>query len=201
MSYKIKYKDYAEALYAALKEDTFYITMEKSLEDQESSKEAMLKYLDYSIVEGEKYGNVFMPGGNNIGISVWAKPLAEELEAQKSKEKKEFLLKELGDNSLKTYNSIVKFMSEKAESLISSKAWYLSIIGILPSHQGRGFGPELVNPVLAQADRFCIPTYLETFTPRNKTFYTRLGYETIGVFLEPTTNAEYSIMRRDAQVG
>lgn len=99
---------------------------------------------------------------------------------------------------MKTYNSIVEIMSKKAETLISSEAWYLSIIGILPAYQGQGLGPKLVNPILSQTDRLGVPTYLETFTPKNKSFYNRLGYLDVGTFLEPTTNTEYSIMMRKA---
>lgn len=36
-------------------------------------------------------------------------------------------------------------MSEQAEPLICSKAWYLSIVGVLPAYQGRGYGANLIN--------------------------------------------------------
>jgi len=107
MSYTFRYKNYAEALYDSLREDAFYLTLEKSIEDPVSAKVAMLKYLDYSIVESEKYGEVLIPAEHKFGVSVWAKPLSEDLSIQKSEEKHAFLLQELGEKSLKMYISIV----------------------------------------------------------------------------------------------
>jgi len=56
MNFKFTYKKYAEALYHALCEDTFYLTMERSIGDDRFSKDIMLKYMDFSMVEAEKYG-------------------------------------------------------------------------------------------------------------------------------------------------
>ena len=49
MNYEFKYRKYAEALYDALQYNAFYITMEKSIIIG-SSKEAMIRYMDYSII-------------------------------------------------------------------------------------------------------------------------------------------------------
>lgn len=161
----------------------------------------MLKYFDYSIYESQKHGEVLLPKEKAFGVSVWTKPLTENLEAKVSDEKKAFIKSELGESCLETYKKIVKFMSEKTESLIDSDAWYLSIVGVHPKYQGMGNGVKLISPILAQADQLNVPTFLETFTPRNKKFYSQLGYKEIGVFYEPTTEAEYSVMKREARVG
>lgn len=52
------------------------------------------------------------------------------------------------------------------------------------------------RPLLA--DCLGVPTYLETFAPRNLTFYQCLGYEAIDSFVEPVSNARYWIMDRPA---
>ena len=88
-------------------------------------------------------------------------------------------------------------MSEKAIPLIDERSWYLSIIGILPEFQGQGLGVGLVKHILERTDRLGIPTYLETFTSRNITFYKRLGYDAVKCFHEPTVDAEYWLMIRD----
>ena len=90
-------------------------------------------------------------------------------------------------------------MSGKAVSLINEKSWYLSIIGILPEFQGQGLGVGLVESILDRTDQLNIPTYLETFTLRNITFYNRLGYEAVECFHEPTTSAKYWLMIRDVK--
>ena len=197
MNFKFTYRKYAEALYDALREDAFYITMEESVDKRESSKEAMLKYMEFSITEGKKYGELYIPHGHDYGVSIWAKPISRELEAKKNHEKKMFLLHEMGEKSLNTYKAIVEFMSLKAEPFIDKHFWYLSIVGILPEFQGQGFGPGLIQNVLKTTDALQVPTYLETFTPRNMPFYERFGYRETQFFYEPTTRSEYCLMVRE----
>lgn len=197
MNYQLKNQQMSKALYEALKDDPFYIALEKSVEEPEQAKDKMLKYFDYSIYESQLYGEVLIPEEKAFGVSVWSKPVEADIEAKRSKEKKAFLLNELGESCLETYTKIVAFMSEKAEPLICSSAWYLSIVGVLPRYQGKGYGSGLINPMLLRTDKLNVPTYLETFSPKTKKFYQQLGYKEIAVFFEPTTQAEYSIMKRE----
>ena len=198
MDYEFKYRKYAEALYAALANDAFYRTMEKSVYFG-SSKEAMLRYLDYSIIESEAYGKLFVPESQDYGISVWSRPLNQYLAKEKSKRKKAFLTNHMGRKSLEIYTAITKFMSKKSDPFIDHNAWYLSILGVLPAFQGQGLGAGLVETALETTDGLGVPTYLETFTPRTIKFYNRLGYDAVTSFHEPTTRAEYWLMIRDTK--
>jgi len=197
MSYQYTYRQYSIALYDALLEDAFYTTMENSIPDTAFSKEAMLRYMDYSMIEGAKYGELYIPAGKQHGVSVWSKPIDVNLEANKNKEKKSFIVNHMSRKSLETYNEIVGSMSENTSGLVDKEAWYLSIVGILPEFQGKGLGVELVNKVLQKTDRLQVQTFLETFTPRNMSFYKRLGYRVIDSFYEPTAQSEYWLMARD----
>jgi len=197
MSFQFKYRRYAEILYEALREDAFYITLEQNISDTASAKETMVRYFDYSIEEGQKYGQLFIPNEPEYGISVWSKPLNPELEAKKAAEKKDFLLNYMGQESLHLYNQVVTSMSKNATSLIDENAWYLSIVGVLPKFQGKGLGIKLVKEVLELSDALAVPTYLETFTARNRSFYQRLGYQVMESFYEPTVQARYWLMVRE----
>lgn len=196
MQYELSYRPYAEALYDALQEDAFYVTMEKSVSDG-SPKAAMIRYLDYSIVEAQRYGRAYFSGPQSCGVSVWSRPLDRALEDEKHQLKMAFLNDHMGARSVATYTAIVDFMSEQSGALIDEAAWYLSILGILPAFQGQGVGVGLVNEVLTGTDYSGVPTYLETFTPRNIPFYQRLGYRAIERFHEPTTGATYWLMVRE----
>ena len=55
MEYSFSYRIVAEALYAALTEDAFYITLEQSV-THGSARKAMIRYMDYSMVEAERHG-------------------------------------------------------------------------------------------------------------------------------------------------
>ena len=153
--------------------------------------------MDYSMVEGAQYGELYIPAGNQHGVSIWSKPIDENLEAKKNKEKKSFIANHMGRKSLETYTNIVGSMSENATALIDNGAWYLSIVGILPEFQGKGLGVELVNKVLKKTDRLQVQTFLETFTPRNISFYERLGFRALDSFYEPYTQSDYWLMARD----
>ena len=55
--------------------------------------------------------------------------------------------------------------------------WYLFVLGVEPSCQGRGVGGALMGPVLARADAENIPCYLETQYGQNVPFYEKHGFE------------------------
>lgn len=196
MDYQFQYRENAEALYEALVEDPFYNTMEKAVSDAQDGKEAMLKYLDYSMVEAAQFGRLLLPEKPVCGASVWSLPLDNVDAEQKSQSKKTFLLEHMGQQALDTYNEICNFMSAQTDNLFDDGTWYLSILGISPEHQGKGLGPSLITPILDKTDQHNTATFLETFTPRNMSFYRRLGYEEVGAFVEPTINAKYWVMVR-----
>ena len=195
--YNFAHREYAEALYDALVEDAFYITMEQMLGEQGEAREAMLRYLDYSMVEARDYGTLYFPEAQRHGVAVWSQPLAAEREAQKKRAKIEFLRHQIGADSAVRHERIADFMSSQSDAIVDTSAWYLSIVGILPAWQNRGLGHSLITPILEQADQAGVPTFLETFTPRNEPFYQRLGYRVAGSFFEPTIGANYSLMLRE----
>jgi GNAT superfamily N-acetyltransferase len=149
--------------------------------------------------EAKEYGLLFIRGEHRYGAAIWSKPLNADVELAKHQYKKEFLKTNLGNDALDTYLQITNFMSSNLKGLISDDAWYLSIVGIKPEFQGKGLGAQLINEVLKETDKLGLPTYLETFTPRNISFYNRLGYQAAASFLEPVTSATYWVLVREAQ--
>jgi ribosomal protein S18 acetylase RimI-like enzyme len=58
--------------------------------------------------------------------------------------------------------------------------WYLPLIGIDPTQQGRGLGALLMRSALERFDREGVPAYLESSNPRNISLYQRLGFQELG---------------------
>ena len=58
--------------------------------------------------------------------------------------------------------------------------WYLPLIGVDPTSQGRGYGSALLRYALEQVDGTGAPAYLESSNPRNVPLYERHGFEIIG---------------------
>lgn len=191
-------REYAKALYRALADDAFYIAMEASVDRRITSpEEGMIRYMVYSMMEALQYGELFLADDAPYGASIWSKPQDRKTRVRQSKEKKAFIRRHMGEQSLETYTTIVDFMSSAAEPVIEDTYWYLSIVGIHPDLQGRGLGASLIIPALAKADALNIPTFLETFSPRNIPFYQRLGYRPGPSVMEPVTQTEYRIMIRE----
>lgn len=58
--------------------------------------------------------------------------------------------------------------------------WYLLLIGVDPSQQGRGIGSALMKHALETIDRDHLPAYLESSNPMNISLYEHHGFEVIG---------------------
>jgi hypothetical protein len=132
--YLFKYRELSEALYDSLVAVPFYITLEKTvLGNKDEKREAILKYMDYSMIEGENFGRTFIPPEHNFGVSVWLKPLADKVEVNRKNSKKEFIINHLGQNAWSCYESIVEYMSLKSKNLIPSglNGIYLTMLPLL----------------------------------------------------------------------
>ena len=58
--------------------------------------------------------------------------------------------------------------------------WYLSLVGVRPDIQGRGYGADLVACWLDGVDRDEHPAYVETDRLELASFYGRFGFELLG---------------------
>ena len=63
--------------------------------------------------------------------------------------------------------------------------WYLNVVGTLPSHQNRGLGAAVLQPVLERCDTDGAPAYLESSNPRNMSLYFRHGFVETGEITLP----------------
>lgn len=73
---------------------------------------------------------------------------------------------------------------EEVESMIRSQRptephWFLGTVGTRPDRQRQGLGTAVLQPVLDDLDRTGMPACLETSSPENVAFYSRLGFETV----------------------
>ncbi|HCH23989.1 MAG TPA: N-acetyltransferase [Oceanospirillaceae bacterium] len=177
----------------ALADDAFYRTMQGSADNNPALLNA---YLDYSMQEAQQHGTLTTSTEPDQGAAIWTLPTDQEQSQLILQAKKEFLHTHMGPKSLATYLAIAEFMGLQAGHIINEEAWYLSILGINPSRQGRGLGRQLLAPTLELADQLDRICYLETFTPRNMSFYARLGFIAKHQAYEPTCQRHYWLMVR-----
>ncbi len=74
--------------------------------------------------------------------------------------------------------------------------WYLPLIGVVPSRQGKGHGSALLQRVLLQCDKDRTPAYLESSNPRNIPLYERHGFELLGTIQVETSPPIFPMLRR-----
>lgn len=58
--------------------------------------------------------------------------------------------------------------------------YYLAILGVDPSAQGRGLGSAVMRPMLDRCDTERVPAYLESSKASNVPFYERHGFRVAG---------------------
>lgn len=186
------------ALAESLLDDPFYWAISDDCgTDIAARKRVLSRYFHYSLEEAERTGRCVVAQDPSLGAAAWLLPRSPETEAAESSAKSQYLASVLGPRGVENYYRIVRYMAPLAAQVIPRGAWYLSIIGILPSARGRGLGAELLADTLEEATQAEVACYLETFSPRNLRFYERLGFRWVADHHEPTTNKEYVVMRRD----
>ena len=74
--------------------------------------------------------------------------------------------------------------------------WYLPLIGVDPTSQGRGYGSALLRYALEQVDRTGAPAYLESSNPRNVPLYERHGFEVLGSIQAGSSPTVVPMLRR-----
>jgi GNAT superfamily N-acetyltransferase len=187
-----------KALVDSLRFDPFYVAISQGLgEDEAKRREALARYFDYSMSEGERRGRLVVWPDPSIGAAVWLLPAAPSVCEAESKAKAAFLTEVMSAEGAENYHQIIDFMRPRAAALIDASAWYLSIVGVAPSAQGRGIGARLLERTLAEADDAGVNCYLETFDSRNPHFYQRLGFSAVASHVEPVTASAYTIMNRN----
>jgi GNAT superfamily N-acetyltransferase len=185
------------ALAESLIDDPFYWAITDDLGiDASARKHALSRYFRYSLEEAQRTGRCVVAADPTLGAAAWLLPRSPAVDASESSAKADCLASVLGPRGAEKYHRIVRHMGPFAARVVPRGAWYLSIVGVLPSAQGRGLGAALLASTLAEASHIHVPCYLETFTPRNLTFYERLGFCRVANHLEPTTNKEYAVMLR-----
>jgi len=193
----LKNKDLSTSLYESLKNDSFFYYLKNIIVGDEKTKvRTMLEYMDYSIHEANTYGKIGTHDNKNSGASLWATPLNRDLNHLRKTEKKAQMISIFGSDVYAKIDLVGEFMNSQNSKYISGDMWYLSILGVNPTYQNQGLGKKLVEPILKEADKTQVATYLETFTLQNNSFYKRLGYEIVASIKEPHINKEYNLMIR-----
>jgi ribosomal protein S18 acetylase RimI-like enzyme len=79
-------------------------------------------------------------------------------------------------------DEVFAFLGQMDEFHPNEPHWYLPLMGVDVTRQGRGYGSALLRHALVErCDRDRLPAYLEATNPLNKALYERHGFEELGV--------------------
>ena len=188
-------KHVAAILTDALIADPFYAAISVDFDSDAVARRAVLiDYFAYSLREGYEIGAVTLEAH---GAAIWTLPQPNEVAQSAAKAKDAAFATVLGSRGLANYRAIIDFMEPTAHIIVPEGSWYLSILGVSPSQQGRGLGRALLAPTLHQADAVHVPCFLETYNAASLRFYARLGFKAVADHLEPTTQTRYWILVRE----
>ena len=141
------------ALVESLRHDPYVAITEGHGADEALRSEALSRYFDYSMSEGARVGRCVQSIDDAPGAAVWLLPLSSERAAAEASAKATFIKSALEPKGAENYHRIVEFMASRSRSIVSSAAWYLSIVGVAPGAQGQGVGGRLIRATLAEADQ------------------------------------------------
>lgn len=78
----------------------------------------------------------------------------------------------------------------------SEPHWYLPLMGVEPTRQGKGYGSALLEHVLTQCDRDRTIAYLESSNPTNLALYKRHGFELLSTIQVGTSPPIFPMLRK-----
>jgi ribosomal protein S18 acetylase RimI-like enzyme len=93
-------------------------------------------------------------------------------------------------------DGVYEMMEQMGGSHPGNPHWYLPLIGVDPSQQGRGHGSALLAQALRVCDREHRIAYLESTNPRNLPLYQRFGFEVMRTIQVGTSPAVWPMIRR-----
>lgn len=195
----------ASAIAAALRDDPFYAALLAQparsaiagLPTNSQERHGVLtRYFIYAIDEAATWGRLTLAEPPGYGAAIWLLPERASVRVEREAAKQQALRAILGPEGFASYMAMVAAMETLTAPVVPDSAWYLSILGVAPEHQGRGIGKLLLRPTLEEADAQRAVCYLETFGEHTLGFYQRLGFTPVGSFVEPLTGAPYWVLCR-----
>eukprot|EP01125_Pyxidicula_operculata_P004077 TRINITY_DN1583_c0_g1_i2.p1 TRINITY_DN1583_c0_g1~~TRINITY_DN1583_c0_g1_i2.p1 ORF type:complete len:189 (-),score=33.39 TRINITY_DN1583_c0_g1_i2:42-608(-) len=157
--------------------------------------------IKYAVYNGRAWSK--MIGNQNVGCAIWQTPFEQTISywgmisTGFHSAPWKFGLKA----SWRAMNSLQSTEVVRNE-LIKESHWYLFSIGVEPEHQNKGYGTQLMLPILRMADKGGLKCYVDTSSQRSLRFFERLGFKQVKEVKGNVTTGEptYWCMIRNPEV-
>ena len=146
---------------------------------------------------GIKYGEVYATSSKLEGVAVWfASDSRRESFWDYLISGQYLTLLRSGREVVKRQRVFGEYTASVRARCVSSRHWYLQLLGVDPAYQGKGFAGQLLRPMLARADREGVPCFLETQAEKNVAFYEHFGFTVAEAGIIPGSNMKSWAMVR-----
>ncbi len=102
-----------------------------------------------------------------------------------------------GSASLRRMTSADSFMFKLRKEHLPRRHWYLSLLGVAPGEQGRGYASLLMRHMIEKLEEERLPAYLDTQNARNVSIYESFGFRVIDQRVIPATSVTHWSMIRE----
>lgn len=147
------------------------------------------------VESAQRYPWVWLTGGGTA-TSVWIPPGGTELAEDGEAALEELVVELLGEDAPRVMHLFDQFDQAHPHD---EPHFYLTLLGTLTEHRGRGHGLGLLADNLRHVDEAHEPAYLEASNPANVALYARYGFEVRDSFTLPAGGPEVVTMWRDAR--
>jgi GNAT superfamily N-acetyltransferase len=165
--------------------------------DPMERKQVLPWYFAASVREGALLRSAYSAGESIKGVAVWTPPDFHERTPERAKHSGlDQMQRQFGLEAYQRFTSVINYLALFSSQALPPAHWYLSLIGVSPTCQGRGIGGALLAPILQQADNegtFCA---LETFEEKNLSFYHHHGFRVVVAEIEPHSQLRFWTMSR-----
>lgn len=166
--------------------------------DPGSRKNKLSLMMELLLRVGIKYGIVHLSSQKLEGVSIWLPSNNVKITTWMG------LLNggisyffKVGRKTVKKQNSLYSYTFSTHKRLVPSQYWYLSIIAVNPSYQGKGISRMLLNSMFEQIDKQNLPCFLDTNNEKNIPIYKHFGFKILKEYEISDTNVINWAMVRD----
>jgi ribosomal protein S18 acetylase RimI-like enzyme len=148
---------------------------------------------------GVKYGEVYATSSKMEGVAVWFSPDSRRESFWDYIVSGQFLKQWLeGSVMLAMQKALAEYAAAVRARCVSSRHWYLQLLGVDPAYQGQGCAGRLLRPMLARADTEGVPCFLETQAEKNVALYEHFGFRVAEEGIIPGSSVKsWAMVRRN----
>lgn len=173
-------RDVAAAAAALVASHQEYPAFRAVFPDARRRRRALAAFFTSTLLDGARHGVVLgvRDGAQIAAVSVWMGPGGFPWTLTRKLRAAPHLLRVMAA-SPRRFATFARYGANAEAAHPTDPQWYLVVLGVRPTAQGRGLGTVLVDAGLALADRDGAACRLETSDPANTAFYERFGFTVV----------------------